>query len=151
MSRGPDDRTVNDMVRDQLVIDRIESWGEWDFLARNALIERDDFDSFYDVITVDLENRRIQADIIGYDNDIERHIQQAVDGLENEYGYMIPHLASEDAFGSDFPPKKIEGDLYWIENDEWKLQTSEFKDLSDNLFGYDILSRDYQRISPDVI
>lgn len=148
---GPNKRTLNDMVRDQLVIDRIESWGEWDFLARDVPVEKEGFEVFYDVITLDMENRRIQADIIGYNNAVERNIQHAVEALENDYGYLVPHLSSEDVFESDFPPPEVGGAVYWTETDSWKLDTSEFEALSDNLFGYDILSRDYGRIDPETI
>ena len=150
-NRGQDNRTLADMMQDQLVLDRMESWGEWDFLAKDVPVEKDDIQASYDVLTIDLDNRRIQADVIGYDNVLERVVHDAVEAMENDYGYIVPHLASENIFGGDFPPQQVKGNLYWTEEDSWKLETSEFDSLSDNLFGYDILSRDYQRISPDVI
>ena len=149
--RGRDDRTVKQMVMDQLVLDRLETWGEWDFLARDVPVERDGFDTSYDVLTVDMENRRIQVDIIGYDNLVKESIKEALEGLENDYGYIAPNMTSEDVFSNDFPPRQVEGDLYWQDGDAWKIDTSEFDDLCDNLFGYDILSRDYERISQNIV
>lgn len=149
--RGRDDRTPSQMIRDQLVLDRMETWGEWDFLARDVPVEKDDLEASYDVLTIDLDNRRIQADIIGYDSQVKDLIHQAVEGLENDYGYLVSNLTSDDFFGRDFPPEKVEGSLYWIEEDRWKLDTTEFGDLTDNLFGYDVLSRDYEKISREVV
>ena len=150
-SGGRDDRNVKQMIMDQLVLDRLETWGEWDFLVRDVPVEKEGLDTSYDVLTIDMENRRIQADVIGYDRTVEESIQNAVKGLENEYGYIVPHLTSEDVFSNDFPPLQVEGDFYWRDTDSWKLDTSEFDALCDNLFGYDILSRDYERISQNIV
>ena len=143
-----DDRGLREKIRDELASNKISSWGEWNFLAKGVPAERETAgDSLeYDVLAVDLENRRIQADIIGYDSRVQDLMQEAVSNLENQYGYLTPRVSNRMVQEDGFDPEVLEGELYWTDEDDWMLRTSEFDSVSREVFGYDILSRNYDRI-----
>lgn len=126
-----------EMIQDEITMDRIQSWGEWNFLAKGVPVGHEEFpEASYDVVTVDLENRRIHADIIGYDSDIKEILHRTVNELENEYGYMAPNVSTSVAGREEFPPPSLEGNTYWTEDEAWMLETQEFQDVADSLFGY---------------
>ncbi len=134
-------------IRDELAANKISSWGEWNFLAKGVPVEKDSVErTEYDVLAVDLENRRIQADIIGYDSQVQELMQEAVSSLENQYGYLTPRVSNRMVQEDDFDPEVLEGEVYWTDEDDWMLRTSEFDSVSREVFGYDILSRNYDRI-----
>lgn len=138
------------MVRDELACNRIESWGEWSFMAKGVPVEKENYEGLeYDVVSIDLENRRIQADIIGYDQSLKNLVHEAVGGLEKEYGYTAPNVSRRMKSEKDFPPDNLEGEVFWQEDEAWMLRTSEFQNVSEGLFGYDILSRGYDRIDAE--
>lgn len=142
-----DDRDVRQMMIDELVRDRLNTWAEWDFLAKDVPVEKNNFqDEVYDVLTVDLENRRIQADIIGYSNKMSELVHEAVGSLDKEYGYAVPSVSQRMTFQEDFPSESFEGRIFWDEADEWKLETTEFQNVSQALFGYDVLEQGYSQI-----
>ena len=135
------------MVRDELACNRIESWGEWNFMAKGVPVEKEDYEGLeYDVVSIDLENRRIQADIVGYDQGLKNVVRDAVGGLENEYGYLAPNVSNRVTAEEDFSPENLDGEVFWEEDEAWMIRTSEFQAVSEGLFGYDILSRGYDRI-----
>ena len=138
------------MVQDELACDRIESWGEWNFMAKGVPVEKESYEGLeYDVVSVDLENRRIQADIIGYDQELKDVVQDAVRGLENEYGYLVSNVSDRMTAEENFPPKNLDGEVFWEEDEAWMLNTSEFQTVSEGLFGYDVLSRGYEQITAE--
>ncbi len=148
---GKEQRTIVEMMQDEITLDRIQSWGEWNFLAKDVPVELEDFpEASYDVVTVDLENRRIQADIIGYDADVKEILQRTVNELDNEYGYIAPNISGRVRRGDDFPPKPVDGRTFWIDEEAWMLETSEFQEVTDKLFGYNPCGR-YDRIDQDFI
>lgn len=146
-----DNRNVRQMIRDELTCNKIESWGEWNFLAKGMPVEKEGYeqDLVYDLVAVDLENRRIQADIIGYDSRINELMRESVGNLENDYGYLTPNVSGRMAYERGFHPPELEGSVFWEDDEAWMLRTSEFESVSNEIFGYDVLSRDYERIQAD--
>lgn len=143
-----DERTLREKIRDELAANKIDSWGEWNFLAKGVPVERETAGDglTYDVLAVDLENRRIQADTIGYNSRVQEMVQEAVSNLENQYGYLTPRVSNRMVQEDDFDPEVLEGELYWADEEEWMLGTSEFESVSREVFGYDVFSKGYDRI-----
>jgi hypothetical protein len=149
-----DDRNVRQMVRDELACNKIDTWEEWNFLAKDVPVEKEGYEDLnYDILVVDLENRRIQADTLGYPTRIGDLVSEAVGNLENRYGYMTPTVSVKMAHDDDFDSPNLgepgEPQVFWEEEEEWMLRTSEFDSVSDELFGYDVLSRGYDRIDAE--
>jgi hypothetical protein len=146
-----DDRTVRQMVRDELVCNKIDTWEEWNFLAKDAPVDKEGYEDLnYDILVVDLENRRVQADTFGYPTRVSDLVGEAVESLENQYGYLTPSVSVNMAHDDDFDSPRLgepgEPQVFWEQDDEWMLRTSEFDSVSHELFGYDVLSRGYDRI-----
>ncbi|MFB6242271.1 MAG: hypothetical protein ABEJ36_05745 [Candidatus Nanosalina sp.] len=149
-----EDRNVQQMVRDELACNKIESWGEWNFLAKDVPVDKQGYEDLsYDILVVDLENRRIQADTFGYPTRVSDLVSEAVDNLENQYGYLTPSVSVEMAHDDDFYSPRLgdpgEPQVFWSDDEEWMLRTSEFDSVSRELFGYDVLSRGYDRIDAE--
>lgn len=150
-----DERGIREMIMDELACNKIDSWGEWNFLAKGVPVERQGYEDLeYDLLVVDLENRRIQADTVGYSTWVQGLVGEAVENLENEYGYLTSSVSTKMAQEEGFEPARLgeEGNpqVFWSEDEEWMLRTSEFESVSQELFGYDILSQGYDRIDQEL-
>ena len=131
---------------DRLVEDKFRSYDDWDFLAKDVPIEREEYGvSGYDIVTLDLQNRRIMVEVIGYNPQMQEFLTSAVSELEETYGYLIGENNPVSDFDEDFPDY-ISGNVAWSDEDAWIMDTTEFEQVSQTMFGYDILDADYERI-----
>lgn len=134
---------------DRLVEDKFRSSGDWDFLARDVPVKKGDYDvSRYDVVSLDLQNRRIKVEVIGYKPQMQEFLTSAVSELDNTYSYLIGQNNPVSGFDGGFPDP-IHGRVAWNEEDSWVTDTTEFDEVSQAIFGYDILEADYERIGVD--
>lgn len=143
---SPESRNKRQKWLDRLVEDKFRSSDDWDFLAKDVPIEREKYDvSGYDIITLDLQNRRIMVEVIGYKPQMQEFLTSAVSELEETYGYLIGENNPVSDFDEDFPDY-ISGKVAWSDEDAWIMDTTEFEQVSQTMFGYDILDADYERI-----
>lgn len=146
---NPESRNKRQKWLDRLVEDKFRSSGDWDFLARDVPIEREEYEiSGYDLVSLDLQNRRIMVEVIGYDPQMQEFLTSAVSDLEETYGYLIGENDPVSDFDEDFPDS-ISGRVAWSDEDSWIMDTTEFERLSQTMFGYDVLDAGYERMKPD--